>query len=183
MPLSTDLPTTRADGDPDHTDDHNTTNTRVNAIAGAVNGLAMTGVTGKAVRVYANSTGQSYSNFQLATVDLNATDFNTDTSLFDVDLTANTITVSQAGLYLVMAQVKAGDAGATGQRYAGIQISGFLGRETGATYSGVTTVAVLGVISLAADDDLSLSFYTDNALTLVTTPDFATGITVALLGT
>lgn len=37
MPLSTNLPTTLAPGDPAHTTGHNTTNTRVNTIAAAVN--------------------------------------------------------------------------------------------------------------------------------------------------
>lgn len=55
MPLPTDLPTSRSDGDGGHTAGHNTTNTRVNEVATAVNLLPTTASVTSAVATHSGA--------------------------------------------------------------------------------------------------------------------------------
>lgn len=143
--------------------------------------IAITGVAGKGMRVYANATGQTYTNFELSPVDVNATDFNDDTSLYTVDLTANTVTVAAGGLFLVKAQVKSAVAGTTSQRFTSLYVNGVLVRESGLFTDGGTAIC-LDVLRLSASDYVTMYFYTDTACSLVTDHIYCTGLTIAMIG-
>lgn len=136
----------------------------------------------KAVRVYASATGQTITSGATPTVDLNTTEFNDDTSLYVVDLTANTITVATTGNY-VSAYSGKFSGGTAGGRYVVLKRNGTIIREAGAEGQTVSTASGAAILALTAGDVITLAAYADGGTTtnLTTSQLYHTGLSLAQL--
>jgi hypothetical protein len=83
-----------------------------------------TSTAARGVKIRAANAGQTALSGVETVIDFNVTDYNDDTSLYTVSLAANTITVANAGLYVVGASVRVGIAAAPGERSSLIGVDG-----------------------------------------------------------
>lgn len=148
--------------------------------------LAATGVAGKGMRVYASGTGQSLTSNSIQALDINTTEYNDDTSIYNVDLTGNTVLVNVAGLYMMAWSLKF-TGGAAGQRVALVRKDfTTVVREAQRQVAGSLTDSVRGsdTIRLAAGTYLELGAYVDGGSSVSVVSDIlaATGLSLAYLG-
>lgn len=138
------------------------------------------------VRLYALSTNQALTNLNATQINLTNIEYNDDTSFYTVDLTANTITVLRAGLYLAGWSVKFA-GGSAGQRYSSVSVNGSIVREAGSKIADATAAASArgsDSIRLAAGAVVDLRAYVDGGAGVTVAGAFLyeTGLSLAFLG-
>lgn len=144
---------------------------------------ALSGTT-KAIRLWANASGQSLPSGSITTVALAATEFNTDTAYYTV--ASNTITVVNPGKYLAGWSVKF-QGGAAGERASLVAVSGSVAREAQKQVSGTLVDSARGsdvIRTTAANATVQLQMWVSGgtAITVVGTSLAETGLSLTYLG-
>lgn len=134
------------------------------------------------VRAYADNTSQSVSSGSYDPVDLNTTEYNERPSLYTVDLTANTVTVAEGGLYLATFEGQF-TGGSAGLRVIALEVNATQVNEASATG---TTLGVNKTTSLRLDagDAVRLMAYVDGGagVDLETSSPWNVGLALVRLG-
>lgn len=133
------------------------------------------------VRAYANATGQVVTAGAYPVyLDLNALEFNENTSLFTVDLAGNRVTVNEAGLFMASWDVNYSDSAGLREAYltknGGNAISAAAAGAGGLTYRSYP-------LRLAPGDYVQVICYVEGAnQTLITNAPFRCGLALHRLG-